>query len=193
MKRVFIIHGWEGHPENNWFPWLKKELESRGFEVIVPAMPETERPKIETWVPYLEKLVGTPNKDTYLIGHSIGCQAILRYLQNLHEGSKIGGAIFVAGWVSLTPIATRTEEEKKVVKPWFETPLYFDKIRKTTKKFVAIFSDNDEFVPLEKNIETYRDKLGAKIIMEKGKGHFSDDDGVKELPIVLNKLLEMSK
>ena len=29
MKRVFIIHGWEGHPENAWFPWLKKELEQK--------------------------------------------------------------------------------------------------------------------------------------------------------------------
>jgi hypothetical protein len=26
-KRVFIIHGWEGYPEEGWFPWLKKELE----------------------------------------------------------------------------------------------------------------------------------------------------------------------
>ena len=30
MKKVFIIHGWEGYPEEGWFPWLKKELESRG-------------------------------------------------------------------------------------------------------------------------------------------------------------------
>ena len=26
MRRVFIIHGWGGYPEEGWFPWLKKEL-----------------------------------------------------------------------------------------------------------------------------------------------------------------------
>ena len=32
-KRVFIAHGWDGYPEEGWFPWLKKELETKGFEV----------------------------------------------------------------------------------------------------------------------------------------------------------------
>lgn len=43
-KRVFLIHGWEGYPEEGWRPWLKKELEQRGFTVIVPAMPDTATP-----------------------------------------------------------------------------------------------------------------------------------------------------
>ncbi|MBU4141279.1 hypothetical protein KKE99_00155, partial [Patescibacteria group bacterium] len=30
QKRIFIIHGWEGAPESNWFPWLKKQLEKQG-------------------------------------------------------------------------------------------------------------------------------------------------------------------
>jgi len=30
MKRVFIIHGWGGNPEEGWLPWLKKELEAKG-------------------------------------------------------------------------------------------------------------------------------------------------------------------
>ena len=29
MQRVFIIHGWDGYPEEGWFPWLKKELEAK--------------------------------------------------------------------------------------------------------------------------------------------------------------------
>ena len=54
-----------------------------------------------------------------------------------------------------------------------------------------IIDNGDSYVPIEKNAYTYRKNLGAETLVEKGKGHFSDDDDVKELPIVLNKLLEI--
>lgn len=192
MKRVFLVHGWEGSPENCWFPWLKRELEARGFEVYAPAMPDTDHPKIEPWVSTLKEQVGEPDEGTYLIGHSIGCQTIMRYLQGLPEDTRVGGVIFVAGWISLTPMATRDEKDKKIVEPWYNEPLYFDKIKQKTDNFVAIFSDDDPYVPQEKNVNTYKEKLGAKIIVESGKGHFSDDDGVTEIPIVLDEIVRMS-
>src|SRR3990167_5523753 len=98
MKRVFIIHGWGSNPKDDWFPWIKKELESKGFKVEIPVMPNTDEPKVNEWVGFLKKIVKNPDKDTYFIGHSIGCQTILRYLENLDKKIKIGGCIFVAGW-----------------------------------------------------------------------------------------------
>lgn len=44
-KRVFIVHGWDGYPEEGWFPWLERELEARGFEVHVPALPDASTPR----------------------------------------------------------------------------------------------------------------------------------------------------
>ena len=190
VKRVFIIHGWEGYPEEGWFPWLKKELENRNFQVFVPAMPEAESPRIESWIPYLARLVGKPDKNTYFIGHSIGCQTILRYLQTIK--TSVGGAIFVAGWVSLTLIATRTKEEQAIAKPWLEAPIDFVKVKKTSSHFTAFFSDDDPYVPLE-NIKTYQERLDAKIIIEKGKRHFGGEDNVTKLPSVLKELLHMAK
>lgn len=188
MKRVFIIHGWGGHSNEHWLPWLKRELEKSGFQVIIPQMPDADTPRIETWVPHLAKVVGKPDKDTYLIGHSMGCQTILRYLQSIN--GEVGGAVFVAGFfVRLTGLDA---EEQPVAQPWMETPLNFDKIKQTTKNFVAIFSDNDEFVPPE-NAKGFEEKLGAKIIIEKEKGHFCTEDGVTELPSALNAVLEMAK
>jgi len=35
--KSFIIHGTYGKPEENWFTWLKENLEERGHEVIVPS------------------------------------------------------------------------------------------------------------------------------------------------------------
>ncbi len=196
MKRVFIIHGWGANPERVRLQWLKKELNKRGFEIFVPAMPNTDEPKIEEWVNFLSSLVREPNEETYFIGESIGCQTILRYLEKL-ENEKVGGAIFVAGWFNLSEFTfkeepTEEEEARIIAKPWLETPINFQKIRETTNNFVAIFSDNDPYVPIEDK-DIFKEKLGAEIIIEHNKGHFTDEDGVKELPSALNSLLKMAE
>ena len=191
MKRVFIIHGWEGFPEEGWFPWLKKEMEAKGFEVKVPAMPNTNEPKIETWVPFLANLVGKPDEETYLVGHSIGCQTTLRYLDTLQDDEKIGGMVLVAGCIHKLE-SMYGENEIAIAKPWLETPIDFENVKNHTKNIVAVFSDNDEFVSLD-NVGLFKEKLGAKTIVEHNRGHFSQETGIKELPIVLEELLKMAE
>ena len=188
MKRVFVVHGWDGNPEEDWYPWLKKELEGRGFEVFVPAMPNPAKPKMETWIPFLSRLVGPPDTSTFFVGHSIGCQTIIRYLETLPEGVKIGGAVFVAGWYNLRNL--ETEEEKRIAGPWVNTPRDDEKIRKIVNKAVAIFSDNDPFV-LPENQKSWKEKVGAEIIVEHNKGHFTESDGVVSLPSALEAVLGM--
>ena len=197
MKRVFIIHGWGGYPEKGWLQWLKKELEQKGFEVFVPAMPNTDEPKIEEWVNSLDNLVGKPDENTYFVGHSIGCQTILRYLEKLN-GKKIGGAVFVAGWFHLSEFTfteePADEEEARIIaKPWLETPINFEKIKQTTNNFVAIFSDNDPYV-MPENQKSWKERVGAEIIVEHNKGHFrGEEDNIYELSIVLDSLLKMAE
>ncbi len=180
MKRAIIIHGWGGSPKGGWIPWLKKELESHGFQVITPQMPHTDFPTIAEWVPYLTKIVGEPDKETYLIGHSIGCQTILRYLESIDE--KIGGAVFVAGWLTLSELDT--PEEKEIAKLWVEIPIDFEKI-KPKSKFISIFSDDDPYVP-EENWTKFED-LGD-VIIEDGLGHI---EGVTSS--ILTSVLKLSK
>ncbi len=149
-------------------------------------MPESSEPKIETWVAHLAKVVGEVDENTFLIGHSIGCQTILRFLESLPIDKKVGGSIFVAGWVTLMNL--RTDEEKEIARPWLETPIDFEKVKQHTKKFLAIFSDDDDCVPLN-NQKMFEQKLGARTILEHNRGHFSGGDGVTELPSVLEAIL----
>ena len=189
QKRVFIIHGWDGYPGEGWFPWLKTELEKRGFAVAVPAMPNASEPKIEVWVPYLNEIVSQADGNTYFVGHSIGCQAIIRYLQTLPAGSKIGGAVFVAGWYNLRNL--ETEEEKRIAGPWLNEPRDDGKIREAVNRAVAIFSDDDPFV-LPENRRSWKERVGAEIVVEHKRGHFSGSDGIKELPSALRAVLEIA-
>lgn len=191
-KKVIIIHGWEGYPEENWFPWFKKELEINGFEVQVPSMPDADEPRIEKWVPKIAQVVGVADEDTYFVGHSMGCQAIARYLETLPEGTKVGGVIFVAGFFKrLTGLGEEPNFEE-IEKHWLGTPPDFQKIKKHLDKSIAVFSDDDPYVPLD-NIDDFRDQLGSKIIVQKGMKHFSGNWGTTELPVVLEELLKMSK
>src|SRR3989344_5224716 len=192
MKRVFIIHGWGGNSNEGWLVWLKKELESKDFQVIVPDMPDTDSPKIDAWVGHLKNLVGVCNENTYFVGHSIGCQAIMRYLEQLPKIEKVGEAIFVAGWFGLTDETWDENYTKEIAEEWINTSIDFEKIKQHTNNFVEIASDNDPYVSLN-NSELFRNNLGAKIIVLKQKGHISGEDGVIELPVVLEELLKMAK
>lgn len=167
-KRVYIIHGWEGTPESNWFQWLKKQLESRGFEVIVPAMPNTNYPVFSEWLAHLKKIVGKADLDTYLVGHSLGVIAILKYLESLLPEQKIGGVVMVAGFSESLSIA-ETES-------FFAMPLNYEKVKNSAEKFIAINSDDDPYVPLKKG-EILRDKLGAKLIVVPKGSHLNEGAG----------------
>lgn len=185
-KRVFIVHGWGGYPEEGWFPWLKDELEKRNFKVQVPRMPNPDEPKIKDWVGYLEEVVSEADEKTYFVGHSIGCQTIMRYLEQLSKGFKVGGVVFVAGWFTLKNLAN--EREWQIARIWLETPINTEKVKKLTVNFVAIFSDDDPVVPVD-NKEMFETRLEAKTTVEENKGHFSGDDNITELPSVLESLL----
>lgn len=164
MKRVTIIHGWGMNPGSVWIPWLKKELEAKGTYVETPEMPNTDAPEIEQWLKELAKHIDEED-DNYLVGHSIGCQTILRYLENKPDNIKVKGVLLVAGWLTLT--GTASPEEEAIAKPWVETPVDLGKV-KTKSKFISIFSDDDPYVP-EENWKKF-EELGEVIIEDK-KGH----------------------
>lgn len=192
MKRVFIIHGWDGYPEEGWFPWLKTELERRGYSVTVPQMPEANKPRIFNWVPKIAEVVGRADEQTYFVGHSMGCQAIARYLESLPKGAQVGGVVYVAGFFKRLTGLEGDAEVQETDKHWLTTPLDFAKVKAASPKSVAIFSEDDPWVPLD-NQDDYRGKLGSKIIIEKGKGHYS---GVRDKAVdnaaALTALLELA-
>lgn len=187
-KRIILIHGWEGYPEEGWRPWLRKELESRGFQVINPAMPDTATPTMERWIPFLTQVIGNPDRSTYLVGHSLGCITILRYLESLKNDQLAGGAILVAGFGQ----DLEYDGYKGELSSFFKTPVDWEKVKEHCQKIVAIHSTDDPWVPIKHN-KLFQDKLGAKSIIQENMKHFSGDDGITELPVVLSELLEMAK
>lgn len=183
--RVFIIHGWGGSPESDWLPWAKKAIQEKGYEVFVPEMLETNHPKTTAWVEKLKETVGYVKSDDILIGHSIGCLTILRFLEKLEEASKVQKVILIAPWQYLV---LGSNEDIEDVRPWTETPVDYEKIKTKANTFTAVFSDNDPFVPMQKNIKFFKEKLNPEIIVKNQMGHFSGEEGVTKIPFLLELL-----
>jgi len=186
MQRAIIIHCWEGYPNYCWYPWAQQELEKRGFEVKVPAFPDTDLPQQDKWVPYLAEQAGEPDENLFLIGHSLGCITILRYLESLPAGKKIGGVVFVAGYIG--------DLGYDELKNFFETPVDFKKVRSHCDKFVAIHSDNDPYVALEQ-ADIFKKELDAEIVVKHAMDHFSGalegEKSCTELPDVVSAVARL--
>lgn len=185
MKRVIIVHQWGGSPESDWYPWLKGKLEEKEFEVIVPAFPDPNVPVIEKWVPALAEAVGALREDDIFVGHSVGCQTILRYLESA-EGEAVK-VVLVAPWLKLSDEVTGDPEYTELAKPWLERPIDWAKVRTHVKEFVAFFSKDDPYVPTE-NAELFKKNLGAKVIIESGQKHYDSENGITGVPQVLEEL-----
>ncbi len=183
MKRVFIVHGYDATPDDNWFPWLKKQLEERGFDVIVPQMPEAATPSLEKWLTHLQQLVGKCDENTFLVGHSLGTITCLKFLETLPENQKAGGVVLVAGFsedINFSPLYSFTEK-----------PLNYKKVKDSVKNIVAIHSTDDMAVPY-RFAEIIQDKLNAKLITLQGLGHINASNGCFELPEALNAILHFN-
>jgi hypothetical protein len=186
MKTIYLVHGWGGTGSGGWFDWLKAELEGK-VKVIAFNMPNTDEPEINAWVGVLEKNIKEVDENTFFITHSIGCQAVLRFLEKLEKGKKIGGCCFVSGWFTLKQEVLRQEGEEvvEIARPWIETPIDFDKVKSHCKNFLVILSDNDPYVPLS-NKEVFEEKLSAKVVIKGNQEHFNT---VERIPEVLEFLI----
>ena len=173
----FIIHGIYGNPEENWFPWLKKELENENYEVIVPKFPTPINQSLESWLRVISKYEGKINEDTVLIGHSLGAAFILDYLEI--KNKKIKAAFLVAGYHKLLD-----NEFYELNKTFVYRDFKWEKIKSNCKKFFVIASDNDPYIPLSTN-EELANILGAELKVIHNGGHLNAKAGYEKFPLLL--------
>ncbi|MCR4279834.1 MAG: alpha/beta hydrolase [Candidatus Komeilibacteria bacterium] len=184
--KAYIIHGWDYTPDQNWYPWLAQELEREGIPTVVPAMPDPAKPTIDAWVQKLNEILPAPDPSVVLVGHSIGCQAIMRYLAGLPPTAKVGTIIMVAPWLVLTNL--EDEETEQIAAPWLNSDIDFEAVRDKCGQVYCFFSADDPFVPVE-NADLFLRNLNAHTIVEENKGHYTADEGVTEVKMVRDFLL----
>jgi len=186
MNRTIIVHCWDGYPEYCWYQSTKKDLENRGFFVTIPSFPDTANPNLSKWLPVLKEVAAEPDEQLFLIGHSVGCITILRYLELLKPEQKIGGIVLVAGFTD--------DLGMKELSNFFTTNIDFPYIKSKVSHVTAIHSDNDPYVSLKYG-DIFKEKLDADLIVKHDFKHFSgevdNEESCIELPDVAEAIEKM--
>ncbi|MEA3355098.1 MAG: alpha/beta hydrolase [Patescibacteria group bacterium] len=176
MKRAIIIHGWDQEPTDEWLLWLAKQLKKRDWQVDLPKMPNARYPQFEAWMKVLLEL--SPDKNTVLIGHSLSCSLILKYLERPQV--KVKKTLLVAAWDYLLP---ELEEEHR---SFFKEGFDYEAIKQNQTPITIIQSTNDPYLDFNK-AKLLAKKINAKFIPFENAGHFQTKSGYGEFP----ELLEM--
>ena len=186
MKKVLIIHGFEGSPNGGWRPWLMGKLEQEDIYACALAMPKPDAPLCSEWVTEIDHALSiqqSANNEVYLVGHSLGVPAILRYLES-ETAQTVAGAVLVSG------PSEKTSNEK--INSFLESPFDFSTITSRCEKFTIIQGDTDPNVPMS-NAEYLAEKLNAPLTVVKNGGHLNGSAGWFELPQCLDALHIMFK
>ncbi len=160
--RLVLMPRWSGTATSDWYPWLADELET---PVTVAELDVPDAPTIEGCVARLRAAVGD-DPDTYLVGHSVSCLAIVHMLAAFSEG-RVPGAVFVAGW-------WHVDEPWDTLRPWMETPVDAAAARRAVDRSYVLLSDNDPFTADHRETSRlWRERLGADVRIVPGAAHFN--------------------
>ncbi len=179
MTNIFIIHGVGGTPEENWFPWLKTELEKHGHNVIIPQFPSPEGQTLENWLTVLKNYEEFITPESIFIGHSLGVPFVL----NVLEKHTAKAAFLVAGFVGLA--GNKFDDSMKT---FSQKNFNWEKIKQNCKNFTIFHSDNDPYIKLEK-AEELAGLLNVKVMLVPGAGHINQSAGYSKFDLLLEKLL----
>jgi uncharacterized protein len=182
--RVVLAPRWGGTPSHDFYPWLRTELDALGVELFALHLPDPGTPTLEAWVPALraaiDEAVAAPGPPPVVVGHSVGCQAVMRALAGF-DRPVASACLLVAAWWDV-------DQPWPSIRPWIDTPFDHARTRAAASRFSVLLSDDDPFTrDHARTAALFRERLGATVRIASGAKHFN---GERE-PAVLESLLEL--
>lgn len=139
IKVIFIPGngGGDVNDPNGWFPYVKRELEKLGLEVVSENFPDPIKAREKYWLPFITKLGADEN--TILIGHSSGAVAALRYAEK-HQ---------ILGSVLVSACFTDLDLESEKISGYYDHSWDWEKIKQNQSWIIQFHSTDDPFIPIE--------------------------------------------
>lgn len=183
MKKVLFLHGRGWNGSENWFPWLKKELESKKFQVFNPEMPNTNNPKLYEQLNFISKFY-KENKDfDYIVGHSLWCLVALNLVEKFNiSKTKIILVAPAYPWIVEDMWKIRFWSSAKYLQKYFNHKIEFKKLN---NKYTIFLSNNDPFISLEKAKNHFSKLENVNFYEFDDMGHFNEGYWVYKLDELL--------
>jgi uncharacterized protein len=174
--QTIIVPRWSGRPSSDWYPWLIAQLP----HISVLEMPTPDEPTIENWVGAVSSALlelEQPAK-TILVGHSVGCQAVLRAL--LATKQPVAAVLLVAAWLDV-------DERWPSIVPWIEAPLDLLAAQAYANQRHVLISDNDPFTSdWQGNRKLWHEAFAADVSIATNAKHFNGPESQAVLVALQN-------
>ena len=183
MKKVLLLHGYNGFPEV--FNWIKEELESLGYKVIMPNFPIQENVRYNIWKEQLDKIYKDLSDELIVVVHSIGNPFLIKYLNEKHLNIKL--YIGMAGFSDI--FVTNNINLNDAIKNMVPSQEELNNFKEKVKNRICIYSDNDHIIPID-ILKKHIDNIAGKDYFIPNIGHMGKKSGLKELPKVIEIIKE---
>ncbi|MEM9052706.1 MAG: alpha/beta fold hydrolase [Bacteroidota bacterium] len=170
-----VIPGLHNSDEGHWQSILEREYPQEYFRVI---QEDWDKPNCEDWIQTIEaSLKAYDHSELILIGHSIGCMAIVHWYHRFKH--KIKGALFVA------PSDAESPTYPEYIKGFAPIPL-----EELPFKSIVVGSKNDQVSSLRR-VEHFAEAWNSKLIVLENAGHVETRSGFGPWPLAEELIQEL--
>ena len=187
MKNYIILSGSANTPYDNWYKWVKDEIETKGFNACVPYLPQGEYCNYKAWEKILiaYKNAGMIGKETTIICHDVSCVFATRFI--------IQNKIQIEGIIAVAPFNTMLGmEQDQLNKSFIIRTDKLQKIERFVKFYHCMCSSNDPFVS-DEIFDNFCESVGAKKHEIEGAGHFDAESGYVKFPELITLIDNINK
>jgi uncharacterized protein len=135
---IVIIHGNSGSTgQDQWIPWLRSALESRGYAAANPTMPDNVEAKANIWIPYMRDVLGI-GENTVVVGWSSGGVAAMHYAERYP----------ILGSVLIGVCHTDLGDDLERASGYYDAPWDWERIKSNQRAIAQFASADDPCVPI---------------------------------------------
>jgi predicted alpha/beta hydrolase family esterase len=177
MSRIILVPGnGNSSVQDNWFPYIKQEMERLGVTVIAKNFPDPELARSKYWLPFLKDHLKA-DEHTVIVGHSSGALAAMRFAEKYR----------LLGSVLIGTMHTHLNIDTEIKSGYFDTPWDWPAQKKNQKWIVQFASCDDPWIPVEE-ARFVHEMLSTEYYEYPDQGHFGGDYYKPTFPELLKVL-----
>lgn len=184
-KRAVILHGTDNTPNDVWYPWVQQQLESEGYQVFFPVLPNNHIPDRRVYDEFLRNS-GWDFSNNIIVGHSSGSTTVLNLLA-ADWMPKIKAAVLTATFLNENHVSSAEWYDPGQFDNLFPEKFDTELIKTKADAFIFVHGSDDIYCDIN-DAKTLCNELGGSFVTIENGGHLSFSSGRDSLPELMEAL-----